>query len=80
MDFGDEGDTFGNILAGWYAKRSRTPLVLTPVKPQIDVPFLPFVYDIAMGVRRDDPALRVELDDVLVRRRAERTANSLLKM
>jgi mxaJ protein len=58
-------------LAGWYAKRSRTPLVLTPVKPQIDVPFLPFVYDIAMGVRRDDPALRVELDDVLVRRRVE---------
>ena len=58
-------------LAGWYAKRSRTRLVLTPVKPQIDVPFLPFVYDIALGVRRDDPALRIELDDVLVRRRAE---------
>ena len=58
-------------LAGWYAKRARTPLVLTPVKPQIDTPFLPFVYDIAVGVRRDDQALRNEIDDVLVRRRAE---------
>ena len=58
-------------LAGWYAKRSRTPLLLTPVKPQIDTPFLPFVYDIAVGVRRDDQALRNEIDDVLVRRRAE---------
>ena len=58
-------------LAGWYAQRARTPLVLTPVKPQIDTPFLPFVYDIAVGVRRDDQALRNEIDDVLVRRRAE---------
>ena len=58
-------------LAGWYAKRSRTPLELTPVRPQVDVPFLPFVYDIAVGVRRDDQALRNEIDAVLVRRRAE---------
>jgi mxaJ protein len=58
-------------LAGWFARRSRVPLVLTPVAPQIDVPFLPFVFDIAMGVRRDDPALRAELDRVIVERRAE---------
>ena len=58
-------------LAGWYARRSPVPLVLTPVSPQIDVPFLPFVFDIAMGVRRDDPALRAELDRVVTARRAE---------
>ncbi len=58
-------------LAGWYARQSRRPLVLEPVSPQIDVPFLPFVYDIAMGVRRDDPGLRLELDRVIVERQAE---------
>ena len=58
-------------LAGWYAKRAETALELVPVEPQIDVPFLPFVFDISMGVRRGDDALRVELDAVLARRRAE---------
>lgn len=57
-------------LAGWYARRSDVPLVLEPVSPQIDLPFLPFVYDIAMGVRRDDPGLRAELDRVIVERGA----------
>ena len=56
-------------LAGWYARRSRVPLTLVPVSPQIDVPFLPMVYDISMGVRRDDPGLKAEVEDVLVRRR-----------
>jgi mxaJ protein len=57
-------------LAGYFAPRQRVPLALTPVSPQIDVPFLPFVFDIAMGVRRDDPALRQEVEVVLQRRRA----------
>ena len=38
---------------------------------QIDLPCLPFVFDIAVGVRRDDRALRDSLDAVLVRRRAD---------
>jgi mxaJ protein len=38
-------------LAGWYARRHDLPVELVPVEPQIDVPFLPFVFDIAMGVR-----------------------------
>jgi mxaJ protein len=58
-------------LAGWFALHSPVPLVLTPVSPQIDVPFLPFVFDIAMGVRREDPGLRAELDRVIVNRRDE---------
>ena len=57
-------------LAGWFAPRQDVPLDLVPVSPQIDPPFLPFVFDIAMGVRRDDPRLRDELDAILVRRRA----------
>lgn len=56
-------------LAGLYARRSRVPLVLTPVSPQVDVPFLPFVFDIAMGVRRDDPTLKLEVERVLRRRK-----------
>ena len=57
-------------LAGWYAKRSRTPLVIVPVRPQIDPPFLPFVYDISMGVRRGD-TLGTRLNDIIQRRQAE---------
>ena len=57
-------------LGGWFARHSRVPLTVVPVSPQIDVPFLPFVFDISMGVRRDDPGLRAEVEDVLQRRRA----------
>jgi mxaJ protein len=57
-------------LGGYFASRQRVPLEVVPVSPQIDVPFLPFVYDISMGVRRDDPGLRDEVEDVLRRRSA----------
>ena len=58
-------------LAGYFARRQKVPLTIVPVSPQIDVPFLPFVYDISMGVRRDNPALKAEVEGALVRRRAE---------
>ena len=58
-------------LAGYFATRQKVPLSIVPVSPQIDVPFLPFVYDISMGVRRDNPALKAEVEGVLVARRAE---------
>jgi mxaJ protein len=58
-------------LAGYFAPREPVPLVLVPVEPQIDLPFLPFVYDIAVGVRRGDERLRGEIDAVLERRRPE---------
>lgn len=54
-------------LAGWAARRGA-PVALRPVTPEIDLPFLPFVYDIAMGVRRADVALRDRLDAALARR------------
>ena len=57
--------------AGYFIRRSRVPLVATPVMPQIDLPFLPFVFDISMAVRRTDTALRDRLDAILVRREKE---------
>jgi mxaJ protein len=58
-------------LAGYFAKRQRAPLEVVPVSPQIDLPFLPFVYDISMGVRRGDEAFRDQLDEILARKRQE---------
>ncbi|HEV2862353.1 MAG TPA: substrate-binding domain-containing protein [Pyrinomonadaceae bacterium] len=58
-------------LAGYYARRQRVPLEVVPVSPQIDLPFLPFVYDISMGVRRGDEDLRLQLEQFLERRRPD---------
>jgi quinoprotein dehydrogenase-associated probable ABC transporter substrate-binding protein len=58
-------------LAGYFAKESRVPLEVVPVTPQIDQPFLPFVFDISMGVRRGDQQLRDQVEEVLDRRRSE---------
>jgi mxaJ protein len=58
-------------LAGYFARRERVPLAVVPVSPQFDLPFLPFVYDISMGVRRGDEELRQQLDDFLQRRRPD---------
>jgi mxaJ protein len=56
-------------LAGYFAKRSEVPLRIEPVSPAIDLPFLPQVYDISLGVRREDKAFKAELDSVLYRKR-----------
>lgn len=58
-------------LAGYFATREPKALAVVPVTPQIDRPFLPFVYDISMGVRRGDQALRDALEQIIERRRAE---------
>ncbi len=58
-------------LAGYFARRQPVPMEVVPVSPQIDLPFLPFVFDMAMGVRRGNEALRDELDAILERRRPE---------
>ncbi|HEX6898398.1 MAG TPA: substrate-binding domain-containing protein [Thermoanaerobaculia bacterium] len=58
-------------LAGYFAPRQKAPLAIVPVSPQIDMPFLPFVWDISMGVRRSDVRLQEELDGILERRRPE---------
>jgi len=58
-------------LAGYFARRAAVPLDVQPVSPQVDVPFLPFVFDISMAVRRGDDSLRVRLETVLERRQHE---------
>jgi mxaJ protein len=58
-------------LAGYFAPREPVGLDIRPVSPQIDLPFLPFVFDISMGVRRGNDSLREELNGVITRRRAE---------
>ena len=58
-------------MAGYWAKRSSIPLKLVPVQPQIDLPFLPFVFDIGVGVRRGDTTLRASLQSALTRRQVE---------
>jgi mxaJ protein len=55
-------------LAGYFSQQRRPALHLQPVSPLIDGPMLPMVFDISIGVRRDDHALHRELDDVLARR------------
>lgn len=58
-------------LAGYFAARSQEPLTLKPVAPAQDGPMLPMTFDISMGVRKGDSALREELDRVLERKKAE---------
>jgi quinoprotein dehydrogenase-associated probable ABC transporter substrate-binding protein len=58
-------------LAGYFAKQSHVPLEVVPVSPQIDQPFLPFVFDISMGVRRDDPELKDQAEQFMERRRGD---------
>jgi len=57
-------------LAGYFAKRSAIPLDITPVQPRVDLPYLPFVFDIAMGVRRGDSTFRQSIDAIIERRHA----------
>jgi quinoprotein dehydrogenase-associated probable ABC transporter substrate-binding protein len=57
-------------LAGYFARHVSTPLDLTPVKPAVDGA-LPFVFEIAMGVRRGDSAAAARLERELARRRPE---------
>ena len=57
--------------AGWFAARSVTPLEVRPAHPLRALAAMPFEFDIAMGVRRGDKALRDELDAILERRRGD---------
>jgi mxaJ protein len=57
--------------AGYFARRQRVALEVVPVSPRIDLPFLPFVYDISMGVRRGDDELLARLEQFLERRRPD---------
>jgi mxaJ protein len=63
-------------LAGYFARDGDSSLVITPVTPQIDLPFLPMTFDIGMGVRQGDSAFAARLDTIIDRRRG--TIDSLL--
>jgi mxaJ protein len=70
VDAVDRGEVDAAVVwgpaAGYFARNK--PLELAPVTPRQDSPSLPFVFDIAMGVRRGDTALRDELNDFIARR------------
>jgi quinoprotein dehydrogenase-associated probable ABC transporter substrate-binding protein len=57
-------------LAAYFARR-HGGLAIVPVEPQVDASGLPMAFDIAVGVRKGDKALRDEIDAILVRKRAE---------
>ena len=58
-------------LAGYFARRSPVPLRVVPVSPEVDLPYLPFVFDIGMGVRRGETVLRDSLDAIIARRQRD---------
>jgi mxaJ protein len=58
-------------LAGYFAPKQKVKLNITPVTPQIDLPYLPFVYDISVGVRRGENELKDKIDEILLRRHAD---------
>ena len=58
-------------LAGYFAKTSSVPLRIERVTPWLDNAQWPMVYDISMGVRKNDPAFLQRIDAVLARRKAE---------
>ncbi len=55
-------------LAGYWAAKEKNALEIRPVSPQVDLPYLPFVYDISVGVRRGEDDLKNQIEDVLSRR------------
>jgi mxaJ protein len=58
-------------LAGYFARKFGQDLRVTPVQPEVDPPGLPFTFEISMGVRKGNLALRDELEKILVARRSE---------
>ena len=58
-------------LAGYYATREKVPLKLTPVEPQTDGPRSPMVFDVTMAVRKEDDALRDEINRAITDLRPE---------
>jgi mxaJ protein len=56
---------------GYFVKQSATPLELRLARSSASLADLPFEFDIAMGVRHGDRALRDELDAIIDRRRVD---------
>ncbi len=58
-------------IAGYFARRQTVALRMVAVSPEIDLPFLPFVYDIGVGVNRANLPLVESIDAVLAARAAD---------
>jgi mxaJ protein len=58
-------------FAGYYSRAEPVPLDVVLVSAERDGPGVVFAFDIAMGVRRNDTALRQALDAIIERRRHE---------
>ena len=58
-------------LAGYFAKESPVPLTVKPIADTEDFRPLIFQYDIGLGVRKGDHALKSKLDGILVQKRPE---------
>jgi quinoprotein dehydrogenase-associated probable ABC transporter substrate-binding protein len=58
-------------LAGYFAKKSPVPLTITPLAERDSLTEFPFRFNIGMGVRRRDVALRDSLQKVLDRKGPE---------
>lgn len=58
-------------IAGYFARFSPVPLVVSPVEGDSSNPNLPLNFDIAAGVRKEDDMLKQQLDSELQRRRTE---------
>ncbi|MBK0394527.1 quinoprotein dehydrogenase-associated putative ABC transporter substrate-binding protein [Ramlibacter algicola] len=58
--------------AGYFAKRASVPMRVAPMAAPPDLARVqPFAFEIAVGVRRGEDALRQRVDEALVRHRAE---------
>jgi mxaJ protein len=57
-------------LAGYFARHEPVSLEIVPVAPQIDHCF-PMDYQICVGVKRSEAALREQIDEILTRRHAD---------
>jgi mxaJ protein len=75
IDALDRGDIDVAVVwgptAGYFALHDTQKLAITPVAPSRDQFLLPMVFDVAMGVRKDDTALRDRVGSALARRRAD---------
>jgi quinoprotein dehydrogenase-associated probable ABC transporter substrate-binding protein len=58
-------------MAGFFAKREKVPLEIVHVSPQIDLPFLPMVFEISLGVRRGEEEYLMKLEQALDRRKED---------
>jgi mxaJ protein len=69
--------TAAGPIGGYFSMKHPHTLQLSAVQPWLDGTQLPMVFDVSMGVRKDDYALQRELDAVL--RRNQNKIRAILK-